>query len=478
MNDLLRIFFLLLFAFLAGCEGRKDKPVNLLVVVVDTLRSDHVGCYGYERKTTPVIDTLAEDGIVFEESISQAAFTLPSMATLFTSLNPMRHNVRKHPDEQGGTDGLDPDVETLPKALKTAGYRTGAVVSNALFRKRFRSGFRTGFDFFNVGLRRRDAGSTTDVAIRWLDENSGPDKPFFLWVHYIDPHWPYNAPPESQKPFHHEDKGEFWSLLQGFHDKSLPRDRIYFDCPLGPDGVASGICEYDNEIAYADAQMGRLLGRMKEKGLDEKTLIAVVSDHGEALGEHGLTFTHSFYLYDEIQKVVMILRPPGGCRPVRIKKQVRLLDFTPTVLDMLGLDPLEEYEGRSLTPLWTKGEQALPDLPAYAESEPRYPRGGTFRYPMRKRAHKTGNAGKWRMVRHKGYKLIWIPGEGWELYSLNKDPAELHDLSSAPPREAGPLADILERYMEEEAETSPSRECGLDDDTLGELEKVLESLGY
>lgn len=470
---------LLILVLAGGCSDEEPEQVNVLLVVVDTLRADHAGCYGYERNTTPNLDGLAREGVLFENAVSQAAFTLPAMASLFTALNPVSHGVRKHPDEQGRVDALAPGLQTVTKVLKGNGYETAAVVSNSLFQERFKTGFSAGFDFYDVGKKRRDAGPTTDVAIDWLAKGRDKEKPFFLWVHYIDPHWPYDAPEGFEKPFLHDDGGTFRELVSGFHGGRVARDRIYFDNPLDSDGIAAGIAEYDNEVAYADSQLGRLLAWLRQSGLDRNTIVAVVSDHGEALGEHGLTFAHSFFLYDEIQKVVFVIRPPGGRSARRVRHQVRLLDFMPTLFGMLGIDQPAGIEGRDLAPLWTGGEAALPDLPAFAESEPRYPGPGGFRYPLRKRIHMGGNAGKWKMVRHKGYKLIWIPGEGWELYDLKSDRREMRDLSSDPPAEAASLARLMEKYLDEPS-TSATAGSGpeLDRRTREELREILRSLGY
>jgi arylsulfatase A-like enzyme len=254
-------------------------------------------------------------------------------------------------------------------------------------------------------------------------------------------------------------------MLREFNEGRLRTDRIYFECPIDGDGVRSGIAEYDNEIAYADRHVGRLLDYLEREGLFENTLVAAVSDHGEALGEHGLTFAHSFTLYDEIQKVVLILKPPGwnGRRTVGV--QVRLLDFMPTVLSLLGLDDGEGLEGRDLSPLWLDEgrEQEFESLPAYAESEPRYRnRKGAFRYPLRKRAHLEGNAGKWRMIRSNGFKLILVPGEGMELYDLAADPEETRNVIHEHPGVADRLQALLKETIAREKSRPPRAGAPLD----------------
>jgi len=454
--------------------------------VVDTLRADRVGCYGYENRTTPSIDAIAAEGILFENAIAQAAYTLPSMATLFTALNPMSHGVRRHPDSEGRVDILSPELETLPEFLAAKGYTTQAVISNSLFQRRFKAGFDAGFDVYDVGRRRRDAGPTTDRALELIERNVAGGRPFFLWVHYIDPHWPYDPPESFERPFAHDDGGQFQRLLDRFEDKSLAREIINFAPPLDGDGLAAALCAYDNEVAYADAQIGRLMEGLKERGLDKNTVVALVSDHGEALGEHGLTFAHSFTLYDEVQRVVQIIRPAGGTAPARVSEQVRLLDFAPTLLGLLGFDPddqdsdlLANAEGRDLSPLWTEGASALDALPAYAESEAWSAEavgvagraGGVTALPRR--------GEKWKMVRFKGYKLILIPGAEWELYDLSTDRRERSNLRHEPPEAASPLARIMESFLEDRgAGHGASPGSRLDEETRRELDEVLDSMGY
>jgi arylsulfatase A-like enzyme len=460
----------------AACGGKEADRPSMVLVVFDTLRPDHTGPLGYERATTPNLVRLAENGILFEDATASAAFTLPSMATLFTSLDPVEHGVRRHLDPEGIQDRLSGRFVTLAERLKSEGYATAAVVSNSLFLLKF--GFDQGFDTFDAGGR-RDAGPTTDAALAWLKQRP-KDRPFFLWVHYIDPHWPYNAPAEFKRPFRRDDGGQYQHILDGFKRKRIKSDQIYFDNRLGPDGIARAVAEYDNEIAYADLHMGRLLDHLKSEGIYDETLIAAVSDHGESLGEHELFFAHSFYLYEEIQQALMLLKPPRSSAAARVDHPVRLLDFLPTVLSLLGMDPAEGMRGRDLSPLWSgEGKAAsFPDLPTYAESEPRYRTAeGLYRYPHRKRIHMEGNEGKWRMMREGRFKLIHIPGEGRELYDLSSDPDETRNIVNERPAVAERLMDMLERIMDQDKDAAlpePARTGERDQKTIEEI----QALGY
>jgi arylsulfatase A-like enzyme len=460
-----------------SCSGSDPDRPNVVLVVFDALRPDHTSTYGYGRPTTPHLDRLARNAILFEDVSASAAFTLPSMATLFTSLDPVEHGVRRHLDSQGIQDRLDERFTTLAELLESRGYATAAIVSNSLFLLKF--GFDQGFETFDAGGR-RDAGPTTDAAIDWLKQQS-EDRPFFLWVHYIDPHWPYNAPPDFiKRPFRHDDQGQYAHILDGFKRGRIKSDQIYFDNRLGPDGIERAIAEYDNEITYADHYLGRLIYYLETEGKYDNTLIAAVSDHGESLGEHDLYFAHSFYLYEEIQQVVMMLKPPFSRSAERVSHPVRLLDFLPTVLNLLDMETTAEMRGKDLSPLWEerKGDASFPDLPIYAESEPRYrTEQGLYRYPFRKRIYKEGNEGKWRMIRSGDFKLIHIPGEGEELYDLSTDPEEAKNLMDAEPATAGRLKKLLQQIMDQDsgaAVPEPDRSRTRNREVI----KEIQALGY
>jgi arylsulfatase A-like enzyme len=457
--------------------GSSDPPkFNLVLIVADALRPDHTGAYGYDRPTTPNMDRLAKESVLFRTALASAAFTLPSMATLFTSLQPMEHGVRSHLDPSGTGDFLGPEFHTLAERLKDRGYGTGAVVSNSLFL--LKKGFDQGFDHFDAG-RRRDAGPTTDAALSWLQRQSDT-APFFLWVHYIDPHWPYDAPRDFARPFVHNDRGQFQRMVRAFDESRLKSDQIYFENSLDEDGVLRGIAEYDNEVAYMDQHLGRLVDYLKSSGLYENTVIAVVSDHGEALGEHDLYFAHSFYLYDEIQRVVMMLKAAGKAGPRSVDEPVRLLDLMPTLYSLLDLAPENGMAGRDLAPLCRgRGMTAgPPDPPAYAESEPRYVnRKGAFRYPYRKRIHGTGIQSKWRMIRTRDHKLIFIPGEGMELYDLQADPGEEKNIFDERPDLAGLLGPILEQWVADDPGVKPGK-AGAPGQGDAEAVRLIREMGY
>jgi len=275
---------------------------NVLLISIDTLRADHLACYGCRRVRTPAIDCLADEGVRFAHAVSPVPLTLPSHATMLTGLNPVDHRVRNN-----GTFKLDAEFATLAELLAAEGYTTGAVVSAFVLDKRF--GLAQGFEHYDDdltvgdqpaqgGFRERRAELTNQAAARWLREHAA--ERFFLFVHYFDPHWPY-APPS---PYREE----------------------YAKAP------------YDGEIAYVDEQIGKLLAVLDETGVRERTLIVLTSDHGESFGEHG-EMSHGIFIYDATQLVPLIVSGPAPLpRGQVIERQVGLVDIVPTVLDLLGLD--------------------------------------------------------------------------------------------------------------------------------------------
>jgi choline-sulfatase len=292
----------LLFTFTGIQAQQVAKPPNLLIITIDTLRPDHLGCYGYKLIKTPRIDALAADGILIENAYSPIPLTLPSHASLFTGTYPVFHGVR---DFTGFT--LGKERTTLATMLRAAGYRTGAVVASAVLEARW--GINQGFDFYydnfpppstqnwqSVAERRGD--EVVRESLRWLEKHK--KEPFFLWVHLYDPHDPYNPPP--------------------------PYDRQYSARP------------YDGEIAFSDENVGRIIDTLKQSGLYENCLIVLLGDHGESLGDHGEK-THGFFLYDSTLRIPLIFKLSGtaGPRAKRVAGPVRIVDVVPTVLQVLGL---------------------------------------------------------------------------------------------------------------------------------------------
>lgn len=295
---------------LAGC--------NVLLVTMDTTRADRIGCYGNEDIETPALDRLAREGVVFSQATATSPSTLPSHTSILTGLYPAHHGSRVN-----GLYRLDDSHETLAEVLAESGYTTGAVISAFVLDSRF--GLGQGFAHYDDDLseceeaplyryRERKADKTTDRAIQWL--RGVADDPFFLWVHYFDPHAAYEPP----SPYAEE------------YEKN----------------------PYDGEIAFVDAQIGRLTNTLEELGLTDRTLVVVVGDHGESLGQHN-ELTHAFLVYEATLRVPLIVRCGqrlgGG---VHIPRRVSQVDLAPTILSLLGLRGTKQTDGIDLTSLGTE----------------------------------------------------------------------------------------------------------------------------
>lgn len=394
---------------------------DVLLVTIDTLRADHVGCYGSTRAATPVLDALAARGVRFATGIAPTPLTAPSHASILTGLTPLRHGVR----DNGGF-ALPEGVGTLAEALRAAGYRTAAFVSGFPLDRRY--GLGRGFELYDDRLPRgtdarraayveRPADQTTDALLRWLESDEHPPHaaaaPRFAWVHYFDPHAPYEAPADFARRF--------------------------ADSP------------YDGEIAFVDAQLGRVLERLGARGRLAATLVLATADHGESLGEHGEP-THGIFVYDATQRVPWIVAGPGVPAGRVAATVARSIDVAPTLLDLAGLSVPAAMEGRSLRGA-TRGE-VLPDAPAYVES--------LFAHLQLGFAPLHG----WRTAE---WKLIDAPRP--ELYDLKDDPGETRDLHATRTEVAGRLAPELRSALL--ARPPVARAAG-----QGDAAERLRALGY
>jgi len=398
-------------------------PWNVLLVTLDTTRSDRLGCYGYDEPTTPRIDDLAERGILFERAVAPAPITLPSHATILTGLDPHEHGVRNN-----NAFVLDSSFTTLPEVLREKGYATGATLGAFPVDARF--GLDQGFDSYDddfdygeglAGLRmvQRTAKDVTTEALLWIGENR--DKPFFHWAHYFDPHFPYEPPQQYVKTF-----------------ESL----------------------YDGEIAFMDAQVGRLVEGLERLGVAEKTWILVVGDHGESLDEHG-ELNHANLIYGATQNVPCILVPPEDWRALpravrrggRVPGVMRLKDLAPTVLHGMGFaDAIPGADGRSLMAM-AAGEWEGPHA-AYTETlAPSLEYGWS----------------ELRGVRTERWSYIRAPEP--ELYDLAADPGELDNVFAGNAEVAGRLSALCDSFISREIDLSV-RES--DPETM----EKLRSLGY
>jgi arylsulfatase A-like enzyme len=390
----------------------------VVLVTIDTLRADHVGSYGAAHAHTPHLDTVAAEGVRFEVAVSPAPLTLPSHASLMTALDPPDHGVRHNAIHRLG-DG----IPTLAEHLDAAGYFTAAFVGSLVLDRRF--GLARGFDVYDdamvgrvsakVGFAERPADRVVDAALAWLD--GAPDR-FFLWLHFYDPHANYKPPP-------------------GFASAFASRP-------------------YAGEIAFTDAQLGRLVRELRGRWPGGGTLLVVTSDHGESLGEHGEA-THSYSIYDATQLVPLLMSGPGVPRGREVASPVRLVDVAPTLLALAGADPLPEVAGRDLRPL-IDGSEA-DERAAYLETlATRIDYGWS---PL-------------LGLRTERFKYIRAPRP--ELYDLRDDPAERRDLAAAEPEVAARLDRLLSQRVG--ASAAPRAEPRLAVGLTEEDRARLRSLGY
>jgi choline-sulfatase len=357
----------------AGC-GRNRKW-NVLLITTDTTRADHLRCYGYDRIETPNLGQLAREGVLFERAYSHVPLTLPAHTSIMTGTVPLHHSV-----EDNGSYHVPDQLTTLAEALQAKGYRTAAFVSAAVLLKWFN--LNQGFDVYDQeGIEAQKEGAmlvaerkgdkTTDAALAWLAGQAG--KPFFLWVHYYDPHASYSPPAIFNKLYKNP---------------------------------------YDGEIAFMDTQIGRLLDRLRQDGIYDRTLIIAIADHGESLGQHQEN-SHAVFIYEPTQHIPCIMRIPGLARTgVRIRTVVKQNDVMPTVLDYLGIaPPPDQFTGESLRPIIEAPSE--PDEPRYAFIQSKYVFFHFGWSPL------TGLVGP-------RFKYIRAPGP--ELYNLDGDTMELNNL--------------------------------------------------
>ena len=305
---------------------------SLLLITLDTTRADRLGAYGYEKAQTPVLDKLAKQGWLFERAMSHVPLTLPSHCSIMTGLLPIGHQVRDN-----GSQFLSDQFQTLAEAFRAKGYRTAAFAASFVVASKW--GLGQGFDQYDEDFERgrsahqistlhaeRPAREIADRAISWL---ATAEAPFFGWIHFYDPHFPFQPPEDLASQFAQD--------------------------------------PYSGEIAEVDRQLGRILQQLEKKGLSEKTVLIVTGDHGEGLGEHQEQ-THSVFIYNSTLRVPLIARLPGleAEKGKRIQSWVSHVDLYPTFVDWFGLQAPLELHGRSLEPLFL-GEE-LPPAPVYAES--------------------------------------------------------------------------------------------------------------
>jgi arylsulfatase A-like enzyme len=408
---------LLLLALLAAsCRGSASQRPVLILILVDTLRADHLHAYGYPRETSPFLDALAGRGVLFEQAVSAAPWTLPAAMSLMTGRLPSSHRV-----ENDGMK-LAASIPLLAETLRNAGYATSAVVSHLYVSRPF--GFDRGFDRFDdFGLSkdyRFEAGlepRAEKVTDRALDQvRSLKSRPFFLFVHYFDPHWDYDPPPPFSNRFMTPYSGSITGKYSSFSEFARP------DRSLSQEDVQHLVDLYDGEIAYTDSQIGRFLKGLETEGVARRSVVVVVADHGEEFKEHH-SLGHGRNLYDESIRIPLLLADLRTEAPARrIAEQVRSIDLFPTLCDLAGIPAPRGIEGESLLPL-TRA-QAAPSRPAVSE---------TIRFDAYRKAY--------RLPTEK--LIVSLENNARELYDLKTDPGEQSNLYETRAKQAMALEHSL-----------------------------------
>jgi arylsulfatase A-like enzyme/Flp pilus assembly protein TadD len=398
----------------------RPKP-NVILITIDTLRADHVGCYGAQSVKTPTLDALARDGVVFERAIAQVPLTWPSHAVILTGTYPFQNGVQDFTGQP-----LAPQFRSVAQAFKQAGYATGAVVSAFVVDRSW--GLGRGFDFYDdafsaetfrqkdIGLVDRRAEDSVAHALAWLKKT--PRRPFFLWLHLYDPHSPYDPP----EPYRTEYAGHL----------------------------------YDGEIAYADHELANLAVWLKQSKLYDSTLIVATSDHGESLGEHGED-EHGFFVYNATTHVPLIVKPPaaGGHQPGRRREPVETTAIAASLLQLAGVkDSIErQVQAKSLF-------AASSDNPDAAYSETFYPFSSFGWSPL-------------HAVESERFHYIDAPLP--ELYDLDSDPGETHNIASQQPATVAILKEKLQQRL---ANNPFQRHDATPGNLSPDAQEKLRALGY
>ncbi len=413
-----------------GCRRQAPAGPNVLLVSVDTLRADHLGSYGYDRPTSPYLDGLALRGVRFTRASSVVPTTLASHAMMLTGLYPYQSGVARNgfvlPDE----------IPTLAELLSRRGYATAGFVSSYVLAREF--GMAQGFGHFDDELPERTTllqhktvrGSreTSDAAIAWI---RSAREPFFAFVHYFDPHWPYE-PPEDAPDF---DPGYRGSVRGSQAEIRALRARLAASGGEPDRDVRHLVALYDAEIASVDAQIGRLWGALQEAGRSERTLAILTADHGESFWEHGEFIDHGETVYETTLHVPLLILRPGSRAGAVSDQPVSTLDLFPTICALAGVAPELPVAGVSLVPLLDDPAAPLPRRLLFAEAtKPPPGRGRPVAGPAGDRA-RWANLPWMKALRIGALKYVWTPGHVWppggreQLFDLAADPAEMEDLS-------------------------------------------------
>lgn len=424
----------------AGAVGVPEEPHPVIVINLNAVRADHLGCYGYERETTPNIDALASESVRFEWAFAQAPDPAPSQASIVSGLYPTTHQMF---DE---TTRLPEEVVTMAEAFSDEGLKTAAFVDGGFMSEAF--GLAQGFEEFDDSA----GGGLEEIgpkAMSWIEQHA--DQSFFLMIHAYDAHAPY-APPAEYRDMFTEGLEPPSDGFEPTPAQMKPGGEPGAAELLLPNDLAYAKALYDAELRHIDHWIGELITKLEELGLDQKATVALLSDHGQEFQEHG-DLLHG-QIYTTVTRVPMMVRLPGGVQAGTVADYVETVDLMPTLLDLSGIGLPETVQGESLVPL-ALGQGEPPYL-AFSESRHF---GGQLAIAM----------GGYRMI-------LNLDPENAELYQLETDPLERQNIADSEPRRLQVLNSRLQNWRErvESASFDPEKQEQVDQDTLDQL----KGLGY
>jgi len=454
-------------------------PPNILIISLCSVRADHMSCYGYPRETTPNFERLAREAIIFDHAITQWPKTVPGFTAIMTGKYGHTTGVMRVTPFQH----LDDRHETLAETLGAHGYETGAFISTPVLNPQTNvlQGFETVEEVYRL---RRDLSyiAATQRAIRWLQQPR--EAPFFAWVHYNNAHQPYYPVGVWPRMFVDD---EFYDATRRWipvNEEPLRLDLPPMRHPYAeqvnrpdiggvhrsavlkqnPNELAYYIAQYDASIRSADEMAGDVLEEARRLGLLDNTIVVVVGDHGESLGDHDYYFAHGRLPYNDCARVPLLIRPAGGTKATRVRVPVAVFGLAPTLLELAGIQPPAEMEATSLLPV-VHGDETAPLV--FMES------GYQLDYTL------SVWEGRWKLIHIPSpIDRLWTKGSEYELYNLERDPGELRNLYETRPAVATRLRQKLEQWsapwIEAAYNTVGTSNVQLDE----EMRERLRALGY
>jgi arylsulfatase A-like enzyme len=436
--------------WISGCSKKKDsKRPNIILIVVDTLRADHLSCYGYHRNTTPNIDQLASKGVLFNDAIATAPWTLPSIASIMTSQYPSALGIKKN------ITAIDNRFPMLAEKLKELNYTTCGIVSHVLVSSNL--GFGKGFDYYTekgvVDHKGSSSAEITNKATSFLQNSQ--QEPFFLFLHYFDPHYYYLL---------HEKYNYYPSYMGKIRSGHPILDLWKRRHRLSEDDIKYLVALYDSEIAFTDQYIGQLLSILKKQRFFDNSIIIITADHGEEFMERDW-IGHTITLYQELIRVPLIIKFPENTNQI-IEHPVSLIDIVPTIYDKLGLQIPYSFDGQSLD---LSQKKTIKTRPIFSETFYSLNYGSKPADPIALRALILGQK-----------KLIYDDiKKSKKIYNLSSDPLEQHNLLDQNRKGDKTLTDLLSKwanYMDEKQGQGPVQQG--EELLTPEQRKKLETLGY